>query len=174
MSLIYITGISGSGKSAVRSELLKRGYEAHSTDEDEIAGFYNNETGQAVKNPDDPNDRTPEWRAHHTWNLSREAVETLAEKTMQKPIFLCGVASNDVGIGDLFSQVFALNISAKTLKHRIDTRTGNSFGKLPHEFESLLGWQKTAEEDYRKAGAIIIDGERSVELVVDEILSKVS
>lgn len=38
MSLIYITGPSGAGKSTVRNELIKRGYEAHDTDEDGMSG----------------------------------------------------------------------------------------------------------------------------------------
>jgi thymidylate kinase len=40
MSFIYITGPSGSGKSTVRNELIKRGYEAHDTDEDGMSAWY--------------------------------------------------------------------------------------------------------------------------------------
>jgi len=66
MSLIYITGISGSGKSAVRDELLRRGFEVHGTDENDIAAFYNNGTGQVAERLNRAEDRTPEWRAQHT------------------------------------------------------------------------------------------------------------
>src|SRR5437899_9781387 len=66
MPLIYITGVSGSGKSAVRVELVKRGYKAFDTDEDRIAAFYNNETGGIVDKPKNAQDRSPEWYAHHT------------------------------------------------------------------------------------------------------------
>jgi dephospho-CoA kinase len=34
MGLIYVTGISGSGKSTVRAELRARGFFAHDVDED--------------------------------------------------------------------------------------------------------------------------------------------
>lgn len=96
MSLIYVTGISGSGKSEVRKELLKRGFEAYGTDEDGIAAYYNNETGKIEnENASDPSYRTPEWRSKHTWKVKRGKVEELAAKAKDKSVFLCGVVAND-------------------------------------------------------------------------------
>jgi tRNA uridine 5-carbamoylmethylation protein Kti12 len=43
MPLIYVTGPSGAGKSTVRNELIKRGYEAHDTDEDGMSAWYDNQ-----------------------------------------------------------------------------------------------------------------------------------
>ena len=37
MGLIWVTGICGAGKSAVRGELRHRGYDAYGTDEDGMA-----------------------------------------------------------------------------------------------------------------------------------------
>jgi thymidylate kinase len=174
MPLIYVTGISGSGKSEVRKELLKRGFEAHGTDEDGIAAFYNNETGEIEnENANNPDFRTPEWRAKHTWKAQRDKVKGLADKAKDKPIFLCGVVANDNEIWDLFGKVFALVIDESTLKHRITNRTENNFGQNPHEFAMISEWQKTAEEDYRKFGATIIDATKPLEHVVDEIVSDI-
>jgi hypothetical protein len=39
--LVYVTGISGAGKSAVCHELKRRGYEAHDTDEENNAVWVN-------------------------------------------------------------------------------------------------------------------------------------
>ncbi len=173
MPLIYITGIAGSGKSSVRKELLRRGYEAHGTDEDGIAAFYYNETGEIVDSPVDAPPRTREWHEHHTWKISRQAVEALAERAKHKGIFLCGTASDDSVVWNLFSQVFALTLNEATLKHRLAFRTNNSFGKAAHELESMLEWQKNATDDYEKFGVIIIDATQSLATVVDEILDKV-
>lgn len=171
MSLIYITGISGSGKSEVRKELIKRGYEAHGTDEDGIAAFYDNSTGEVDnENASDPNHRTPEWRASHTWKVQRDEVEKLAEKAKDKPVFLCGVVANDNEVWDLFSKVFALVVDEDTLMHRITNRTENNFGQNPHELALIADWQKTAEDDYRKFGASIIDATQPLEQVVDQIV----
>ncbi len=171
MPLIYITGISGSGKSTVRDELRKRGYTAYGTDEDGLAYFYNNETGKPLKHRIPPEVRTPQWRSEDTWKVQRAAIEKLHHEAEDKPIFLCGVVANDASeLWDLFDKVFALTIDDETLRHRITTRTNDDFGKLLHEFELLLNWQKTAKEDYEKLGAILIDATKPVGEVVDEII----
>jgi broad-specificity NMP kinase len=172
MSLIYITGISGSGKSEVRKELLKRGFEAYGTDEDGLAAFYNRSTGEVVVPPKTALERNPKWRLNHTWKVRRDKVKELATKANNKPIFLCGVIENDAEVWDLFSKVVALVIDEDTLKRRIQSRTNNNFGQNPHEFEAILGWQKTAESDYKGFGAIIVDGTEPIGKVVDTILTE--
>jgi dephospho-CoA kinase len=174
MPLIYITGIAGSGKTTVRNELRRRGYQAFGTDEDQLAFFYNNQTGKPLKQSIPAAIRTPEWRLKHTWKAARTEVEKLKENAKDEPVFLCGVVANDTTeLWDLFETVMALTINEETLRHRITTRTNDDFGKPPHEFALLLNWQKTAREDYQKLGAIIIDAIQPVEAVVDAILAKV-
>lgn len=173
MPLIYITGISGSGKTTVRNELRRRGYTAYGTDEDDLAHFYNNKTGEPIKHHVTAEDRTPEWRSQHTWKVERAAVERLRKEAQDKLAFLCGVVANDASeLWDLFDEVFALTINEETLRHRIITRTNNDHGKNPHEFANLLEWAKTAEDDYRKLGAILIDATRPIGKVVDEIVKR--
>ena len=174
MPLIYVTGISGSGKSAVRDELLKRGYEAHGTDEDGLAAFYDRATDKITERLNDPEQRTPEWRTKHVWKMSRDKVEELAKRTGSKPIFLCGVAENDGDMADLFSKVVALVVDDKTLEHRISTRTTGNFGKNPHELATILEWQKTAENDYKQSGAVIVDATQPISKVVNEILDMIN
>lgn len=174
MPLLYITGISGSGKSAVLQELKHRGYTAYGIDEDRIAKFYNNQTGEPFLESITPEDRTPEWRSKHTWKAKRQDIEKLAAEAKDKPVFLCGVTSNDADeLWDLFHHVFALTLDETTLKHRIQTRTTNDFGKNQHEFQTLLEWQRTAAEDYKKLGATLVDATKPLKEVVDEIVKKV-
>jgi dephospho-CoA kinase len=164
MPLIYITGISGSGKSSVCKKLKKRGYTAFDTDKDGVAYFYHNETDQPVTERISHEERTPEWRSQHTWKALRETVEKLADQSQDEPVFLCGVTNNDADeLWDLFSQVFALTMDEVTLKQRIRERTNNDFGKNPHEFADLLRWQQTATKDYRKLGATLIDATQPIE-----------
>ena len=173
MSLIYITGISGSGKSAVCEELKRRGYKAYDTDKDGIAFFYHNETAEPVLEKVTPEDRTQKWRAKHTWKAKREDVEKLATKAKTDLVFLCGVTSNDSEeLWDLFDKVFALILDEETLKKRIINRTNNDSGKNLHEFANLLQWQKTSSDDYKKLGAILIDATQPLEKMVDEIMER--
>lgn len=172
MSLFYITGISGSGKSAVCDELVARGYEAHEGD-DNLSAFYHTQSGKKVNRPTTVIDRTPEWREQHTWKMSRDKLLSLKERAVAKPVFVCGVASNEEEYLDVFDKVFALMLDTETLKERITTRTNNDFGKSEHEMTTLLNWQESTEEFYRKVGVRVIDATQPISVVVDTILSEI-
>lgn len=173
MPLVYITGISGSGKSSVRDELIRRGYEVYGTDEDDLAYFYNDITGERVTKHATAQVRTPEWRAQHSWKLPRAKLNQLVTDSEGKLVFITGVTANDADeLWDLFSRVFALSVDEETLRKRIAVRKGNDFGKSKHELGAILAWQKTADDDYQKLGATIIDANRPLHVVVDDILEK--
>lgn len=171
MSLIYVTGISGSGKSTVCEQLGLQGYETHDGD-DNLSAFYHNDTGLKVDRPTTAADRTPEWRAQHTWRMSREALLILKQRANTKPVYVCGVASNEEEYLDVFDKVFGLTIDEPTLRHRIATRENNDFGKSEHEMQTLLEWQQTTNDYYQKIGAHIIDATRPLNVIVAEILSQ--
>jgi thymidylate kinase len=170
-NLIYITGVPGSGKSAVCHELKRRGYAAHDVDNG-IAFFYNNATGKSIDEHVPAEDRTPDWRAQHSWRAKREAVEAVAAGAGSGPSFLCGITANDADeLWDLFSQVFALVISdEQTLRERVADRSEDGFGKNPHELSALLQMNQTAGAYYKELGATLIDASQPVEKVVDTIL----
>ncbi len=73
MSLVYLTGTSGSGKSAVLRELSKQGFEAHGVDEEGFADWVDREAGVIVPFPhDDPSLDIHDWYRKHRWVLSKE------------------------------------------------------------------------------------------------------
>jgi dephospho-CoA kinase len=172
MSLVFITGISGSGKSTVLTELKSRGHEAFGTDEEDIAGFYDRKTGELLTDWRErwEEHRTPEWIKKYDWKVSREKIEALAAQAKDYTIYLCGGSSNDKEMWDLFSAIVVLSIDQKTLKHRLANRTENDYGKAPHELQLILGWHKGLETSHKKHGHHIIDSTQPVEKVVDEIL----
>ncbi|MEO5948874.1 MAG: AAA family ATPase [Candidatus Saccharimonas sp.] len=175
MSFYYITGVAGSGKSLVRKELTRLGYEAYDTDENNLGYFYHNTTGETVQNNLTSDERTPEWVQSHTWKLSRIKAEKLTLRARNKTVFLCGAVANDATeLWDLFDKVFALTINEEVLVHRIKTRTSNDFGKSPHEMANIMKWQSTAKETYTDLGAVIIDATQSIDHVTKSILGNLS
>lgn len=171
MPLIYVTGVPGAGKSSVREELLRRGYKAYGGVEDDIAAFYNNETGERVEGWVEAKDRTTEWKAKHAWKITHETAEELKEQAKNELIFLCAVTRNDVSeLWDLFDKVIALTIDEATLKQRLASRTNNDIGKTPDELQDILKHQQTASEDYKKLGATLVEASRPIDEVVDEII----
>jgi hypothetical protein len=73
MALFYVTGLSGTGKSAVRGELQARGYYARGVDEDGYADWVNRVSGTPDAFPrDDPDFDFHAWYRAHEWVLSEK------------------------------------------------------------------------------------------------------
>jgi dephospho-CoA kinase len=174
MSLIYITGISGSGKSTIKDELIKRGYPAFDVDDGTFKAWYNRETDQLAQDQktwkEAEADRT--WHEQHWLKVERSRVEELRKQSLQNPspVFLTGTTPNDKDIWDLFNKVIFLRVGNEALKHRILTRTNNSYGKHPDDLKDILEWNKDAEALNVQRGALVVDAEQALSKVVDSIL----
>ena len=169
MSLYYIKGTPGSGKSAIRKELESRGYEAHDADDDDMGGPYNNSTNQRVTYPDT---LTPEWFATHSYRLIPEAIKALNEKAKDKVIFLCGTASNEDDVWSFFDHILFLDIDEQTLKTRIANRTDNDYGQTPHELELIMEKYRADRLKRDLPGVEVIDATLPLSDVVQAILNK--
>jgi 2-phosphoglycerate kinase len=159
MSKIYlIGGLSGTGKSTIYHELIRRGYNAVEAD-DELAYFAHPETRQPV------DEKTELW----LWDEDK-FLEAIKRGSDNEPIFVCGGATNEKDFERHFDKIFTLYINDEVLKHRIATRTNNDYGREPKELEKLLEWNKGAIDYAKKRGATLIDATRPLNEVVDEIL----
>jgi len=168
MPLVYVTGISGAGKSTVRRELRRRGFDAHDTDEDGNAVWVDVATGAttSARVSDDP-----AWLATHEWRLVPERIAALAGNAIDRLVFLCGSAANEAVAWPHFTTVIYLAVDERTLRHRLATRTTNEFGKAPDELAAILGWHRVDADAYRRFGAVVVDATRPLEQVVDEVIA---
>lgn len=171
MSLIYIKGTPGSGKSTIHAQLQKLGHESHDADDDDMGGPYNNVTNKKVSYPD----HTPsaEWFAAHSWRLIPEAIESLHHRAQGKTIFLCGTASNEDELWHLFDRILFLDINETTLKKRLASRTNNDYGKTKHELELILQKYRNDRIKRDRDDVQIIDAELPIDEVVQSILSTI-
>jgi adenylate kinase family enzyme len=170
MPLIYITGLAGSGKTTVCKELVRRGFEAHDADSEGFNKWQNKESGEIVEVYDKDKGNLEDWYKKYSWSTIRSKVEELANKATNKLIFICGVSANEETVWDLYTKVICLNIDESTLRDRITSRTTNNFGKEPYEFEMLLKWHKSYLGEYLKKGALVVNANRPLDNVVDDIL----
>lgn len=164
MPLIYITGPTDAGKTTVRDELRRRGYEAYDTDEG-INGHFNLATGKEDTYPD-PEHVTTEQLSQHRYNMSTEKIEQLAASSRQvNLLFLCGAAYNDLELSNNFDKVICLITDKATARQRVKTRTTNDFGRLPSEMKAIMKRHDDVISKYREAGARII---QTTHLSLDE------
>lgn len=171
MSLILITGLPGTGKTAVCNELKARGYEAYDADKDHLAQWFDIKTGKAVKVGDYK--PTPEFLKNHSRDIAYNVVESLAKKATNKTVFLCGDPANEDELRKLFSQVFALVLDEETIRHRLASRTDNTWGKLPRELDYTFSFQQISYERYEKYADIILDAAQPTSVIVERILEKI-
>ena len=172
MALIYITGVSGSGKTAVRNTLQTLEYEAYDVDSPEISVITELETGKTIEIP--PADlRGSDWFSRHSWTILPNAIYNLKKLSDSRLVFLCGAAKNDKDFWEQFDLVICLDISEKELRYRIANRKDNDYGKNSHELQEIIDWHGAATEKYKALGAYVINAERPKDEVVEMILNLV-
>jgi len=174
MSLFFITGTAGTGKTTIKNELVSRGYKALDTDADALSKWHNLKTGYVhPKSSVKSKDRTPEFLKDHRWKVPRKDIEELAALAKNDDIFLCGVSYGEEEYIDLFDAVFALVIDDETLKYRLIHRTSGDWGKQPHELQQSLDRQQYLNSKYTEFNYQIIDATQPLNAVIEQILTKV-
>lgn len=165
---MWVTGNSGTGKSTLCGMLRARGHVAFDSDEDGFSRWRDRATGAFVVDPPDP---VPEgWLDRYGWMIDRVRVAALAEESRSGLAFLCGSAENETDVLDLFDHLVCLVIDDDTLRHRLATRTTNSFGRHPEELAAALTWNPRMREIYEPRGATVLDASRPVEAVLAGVL----
>ena len=153
-----VEGLSGTGKSSVCEELVRRSYNAVDADEG-YAFFADPITGQPT-----------EEHQYMYWVWDAKKMTKLLEDKSQDVLFVCGGANNRDDFMHYFDKVFNLKIDKETLQQRIATRTNNSFGKKEHELARIL---ELHDQDWKPKGAIDIDASKPLWKVVDGIISEI-
>ena len=129
-----IEGVSGAGKTAVCTELQRRGYQAIDGD-NELAYRGDPETGE----PTDPEtgEPTATWiHEHHIWDV--EQVNAFVANQEEAVTFFCGGSRNYAKFIALFDGVFVLEVDLDTSLRRMDERVAldpTDWGGTPAERE---------------------------------------
>jgi len=164
-----IDGVSGAGKTAVATELQRRGYQAIHGDR-ELVYRGDPETGLPMA----PETGTPTaiWMSEHQiWDV--EKVKAYIANQDEAVTFFCGGSRNFSKFIDLLDGVFVLDVDLDTMNRRIDERVAldpTDFGGKPEERQLAVRLHRT-KEDIPKNG-ITIDATRPLVQVVDEILTR--
>jgi uridine kinase len=171
--LVYVTGISGSGKSAVLEELRSRSLSAYGVDEDGYGRWLRRGSGEEESLPRRLQDfDIHQWMSEHDWVLDVGKIAELRRQSDERAelVFLCGVAAGDSEAWEYFDLVCSLVIDDETIKTRI-TRRSSAFGEREDELAEVLKWNAGYAETYRQFGAVIIDATQPLASVVDEVIA---
>ncbi|MDY6761907.1 MAG: AAA family ATPase [Candidatus Nanohaloarchaea archaeon] len=169
---VLVTGVPGSGKSTICSALQEEGYTAIDIEEqDDLLTMIDADTGSEFTGYD-PRDVSSLERSKHVCDV--DALQTLLEEHADEDVvFYCGNATNHADILPLFDDVFLLVPSEDVLRERLRTRDTSELGDDPAVREWVLGWKEEKESDIRSRGATVIDADRSVGDIVEQILEEI-
>ncbi|MBI3335917.1 MAG: AAA family ATPase, partial [Candidatus Portnoybacteria bacterium] len=139
MPKIYITGVSGTGKSTLAKELNRLGIFAIDMDTVEgLCHWRNKKTGERTYYYSGIG---RDWIEAHEWLCDIEKLKKLLKK--DGLVAVLGLASNQDEYLNLFDKVFLLHCGEKTFLHRLNTRKGkDEFARDPSEQEHILSWYK--------------------------------
>ena len=155
---VLLTGMSGTGKSTLISELARRGYRAVDLDVDAWSEF------RPVRGPSGE-ELGPEW----LWREDR-VQDLLSATDATAVLFVSGCASNQGRFHAQFDHVVLLSVPVPVMVERLATRTTNSFGKHPDELAQIMQDRADVEPLLRRAASLELDTSGTLDHVVASLL----
>jgi dephospho-CoA kinase len=146
----FITGMSGTGKSALTGELRRRGHVAYDADDD---GFT-------------------EPRPNGAWAWNVGLVRELFDRHVDDSLFFSGCSEEQSQF--VFDVTVLLTAPESLILDRLQRRTTNSFGKTPSELDLVLTDLREIEPRLRATADLVIETTVPVASVADSILGRVS
>jgi shikimate kinase len=159
MKRVLITGMSGTGKSAVIQELASRGYPAHDLDTAEWSEWIDADPSDSL---------TPVEGKDWVWQENR--VRELLSGPEEQMLFVSGCAENMGRLFPLIDCIILLSAPLETIVERLETRSLNGYGHAAEERRKVVELIATIEPLLRKSADQEIDTRRPVHATVDRIL----
>ena len=147
MTVVLVTGMSGTGKSAALAELARRGHKVVDTD---YGGLTDGGPG-----------------SERLWREDR--IEALLDEHEEGVLFISGCADNQGTFYPRFDAVVLLSAPADVILERIAGRESNDFGKTAAERDLILHDLATVEPLLRDGATAEIDTRAPLEEVVEAL-----
>lgn len=152
MALLFITGMSGTGKSTVLRALARRGFRAVDTDYD----------GWTL------DDGEPLWDEPRMDSLLRE------HEASGQPLVVSGCVRNQVPFYPRFDHVVLLHAPVEVMFERIAARADNPFGKSAAERDRIAADTAEVEPLLRESATLVIDTRQPLDTTVDLLVGLLS
>jgi broad-specificity NMP kinase len=157
MSLVYVTGVPGTGKSTVHEALLERGQASYDID-------------TANLTIEQPRIDVPTG----VWALDTEKILKLKQQHEFGIAYICGVVYDDTVAWDLFDLHFALIASKATVKQRLQGRHNHphNYGSTDAECTQVIQRMPLKNTTYSHLDAILLDASQQPWALANTIMTR--
>lgn len=168
MKKVFITGISGTGKSAIAEALKNRGINAIDMDMYDLCCWVNKMDGKKV---DYEAKLDKAFIDSHIWICDIELLKKML--SVEGKVVMLGHPENTEEILPLFNKFILLQCKPETFLKRILDRKDNDFGKDETAQQHLLDTYEKFEKEMLDNWAIPVNTDVTLEEVVDNIVNKI-
>jgi broad-specificity NMP kinase len=144
VTVVFVTGMSGTGKSSALTELARRGHRVVDTD-----------YGGWIEEPE------PLWR--------EDRIRELLDEHGDETLFISGCVANQGVFYDRFDAVVLLRAPADVILERVAVRATNEFGKTDAERDRIISDLAAVEPILRRGATAEIDTRAPLAEVVDAL-----
>jgi dephospho-CoA kinase len=162
---VFITAVSGVGKSVVVSELVGRGYTAYDADDRELklTRLEVKETGEPVEWPKGFVD----W-SYYSWNADEDRLQQLLASN--DTVFVAGFLGNQENLYHYFDKLIALTIdNPAEHERRLRTRTQREVGDDELNNQRRLERYSMHMGKFLASGFVTVDNSGSLEQTISHI-----
>jgi RNase adaptor protein for sRNA GlmZ degradation len=153
VTVILVTGMSGTGKSTTLAELERRGYQVVDTDR----GEWVEHVPRPGAGPE------PQWREDRIDALIAE------HEFSGEPLFVAGTVPNQDRFYPRFDEVVLLSAPLDVVLERVADRTRNPFGRSAGERDRVAADTVEIEPPLRSSASVEIDTRTPLDQVVDHL-----
>lgn len=149
--IVFLTGMSGTGKSTILAKLSDKGYKVVDTDYD----------GWSIYGKD------PKWGMGWIWD--EERMKSLLGEHIQGILFISGTVSNQGEFYPYFDAVVLLSAPLNVMRERIENRSTNDYGKTDEEWNEIVYYKETVEPLLRDGADFEIDTRKPLNQTIEEL-----
>lgn len=165
MTRVLLTGMSGTGKSTLITELAALGHHAVDLDSDAWSEW-------AAADPDeDPAEVGTPVEADRDWIWREDRVRRLLATAGTDLLFTSGCASNQRVFRASFDHVILLTAPREVIIERLAERTSNRYGKRPEELARVLDLIAIVEPKLSASADHVVDTSAPLAAVVARVLA---